>query len=114
MSDVLPLYQTLKKSEGTKDFSATERDQFITKIKSLDERGHELMYVLIRLYEQENESTILEFPYESKLSKSELKFSFDAIPVRLKHILNKFIDLHISKMDEENEMTKSREELGIA
>lgn len=112
-SDISPLYFNLKKDLKAADLSSEERDEFITKIKLLDEKGIELVYVIIRLYEIETTKMLSEFPYESTLfSKNELRFNLESLPIPLKHIISKFLTLHLDKMKEDCEISSSRKKIG--
>lgn len=110
-----PLYQNLKKeATSTADLTAVEKDLFQKKIKALDERGNEMVYVLIRMYEFETLNTLLELPFESKFqTKTELKFTLDNLPVQLKRIIYSFLNLHIDKMNEEAQLVTARKAMGV-
>ena len=95
-----PLYISLSKNIPKKDLSIAEKKAFIKNIKKIDQNGFELVYTLIRVYYMNNEDDISGFtiPYGGSFVKDELKFDLEIFPKDLKHILNKFLLLHIEKM----------------
>jgi hypothetical protein len=104
MSSIAPLYQTLKKDALTIDLSADQKDEFVKLVKTLDETGLEIVYILIRMYELDTTSKSEELPYGSKFTSKELKFDLENIPYQLKWILYKFVKKHLEKMSEEQMM----------
>jgi hypothetical protein len=113
-SDISPLYLNLKKDITTTDFTQDDKEKFTSRVKLMDERGNEILYVLIRMFEAEYTKTSTDLPYGSKFTnKSELKFNLDAIPNELKHMLLKFMNLHIGKMTEEKELSSHRKAMGL-
>ena len=66
-------------------------------IKTIDDNTAELIYALIRVYQLENnENNISTFtvPYDGKFIDNEIKFDLNELPIKLKHILFKFLKLH--------------------
>jgi hypothetical protein len=106
--DFTPFYQNIKSSTTSfsDDLTAEQRDEFISLIKSLDEQGHELVYVLIRMFERDTSDKISETPYCCKITTKDVSFEFDAIPLQLKWMIYKFSKLHADKMVEESTRTK--------
>ena len=106
MSSIEPLYQHLKKESLTIDLSGDQKEELVKLIKTLDESGNEIIYVLIRLYEFDSSSKSEELPYGSKFTSKELKFDLENIPIQLRWILYRFVKKHVEKMSEESTINK--------
>ena len=104
------LYNSLKKDVDNQPLSLSQRDDFFKNIKLLDDKGNEIVYVIIKMFEIENnpKTTRDNLPYESKFISKELRFDLDKIPDKLKHILNKFLNIHIKNMEEEKKINEER------
>ena len=99
-----PLYDTLFNDVNTnEDISDKEKEQFIKLVKSLDQIGYELMYVLIRVYQLENtdDKSTFKLPFGGKYIKDDIKFDMNELPNKLKHMLLKFVNIHSKKIEEE-------------
>jgi hypothetical protein len=106
-TDITPLYQNLKSgSSSAVELTAEQKEGFVNSIKSLDEIGHELVYVLIRMYERDTTDKISDLPYGCKITSKDMVFELDSIPLQLKWMIYKFSKLHLAKMTEESERTK--------
>lgn len=107
----LPLYDTLIKDLPEEEITIKQKDKFMKLIKDIDEYGSELIYVLIRLYQLENsdDKSTFKLPYGGKFVKHDMKFDFNELPNELKHILLKFIQIHIKTLKEENNYVENRE-----
>ena len=113
-----PLYNSLNKDIQKKDLSVREKQDFMSKIKNINNIGQELIYALIQFYYIENElddENITDvIPYkgitsqneESKSDNCNITWIFTNFPIKLRHILYKFILLHTEKMEEENNRRK--------
>jgi len=103
-----PLYDSLSKDLPQEDLTPTEKRLFIKKIGKIDNNGHELVYALIRMYQVENneENTSFTLPYNGIFVDSDINFDLDKFPIYLKHILFKFLSVHIDKMKEEKNIEK--------
>ena len=103
-----PLYDSLSKDLPEEDLTPTEKRLFIKKIGKIDNNGHELVYALIRMYQVENneENTSFTLPYNGIFVDSDINFDLDKFPIYLKHILFKFLAVHIDKMKEEKTIEK--------
>lgn len=101
MSSIEPLYQQLKKESLSVDMTVEEKEEFVKLVKTLDESGNEIIYILIRLYELDTTSKSAELPYGSKFTTKELKFDIENIPIQLRWIIYKFTKKHVVKMIEE-------------
>jgi len=106
-----PLYDNLIKDLPEEEMTLKQKDKFIKLVKDIDEYGSELMYALIRFYQLENsdDKSTFKLPYGGKYIKHDMKFDFNELPNELKHILFKFIQIHIKTLKEENSLTESRE-----
>ena len=60
-------------------------------VKNIDLDGSERIYVLIRMYQLENneDKTTFKIPYGGKYVKNDLKFDLNELPFELKQILYK-------------------------
>ena len=113
-SDISPLYLNLKKDIISTEFTQDDKEKFSSRVKLMDERGNEILYILIRMYESEHVKSSTDLPYGGKFTnKSELKFNIDSIPNELKHMLLKFMNLHRGKMTEETELSSHRKAMGL-
>ena len=94
-----PLFDTLNRdiSEDIKDLTDEEKEDFLVKFKKLDDKVHELIYVLIRVYDMKNNKGIHTLPFNAKQIKAGYKFDIDNLPIKLKQILYKFICIEIQK-----------------
>ena len=103
-----PLYDSLYKEAGDKDLSSAQRKNFLNKITSVDQDGYELIYALIKIYylNHTDESGIV-LPYDGKyVNKTDISFDFNTFPNKLKNILNKFLQAHIKKMEDDKSKFK--------
>jgi hypothetical protein len=106
MSVIASLYTNLVKDTTTTNLSPNEKDEFLKKVKIIDEKGSEIMYIIIKMFEIENNIKQI----ESKVSDKELKFDFDKFPEKLQVILDKFLTIHIKNMEEERAILNERKE----
>ena len=107
------LYNSLKKDIDNQPLSLSQRDDFFKNINLLDDKGYEIVYVIIKMFEIENNPKTSRdiLPYESKIFSKEVKFDLDKIPDKLKHILIKFLNIHIKNMNEEKKINEQRNNL---
>ena len=106
-SDITPLFLNLKSgTSNVVDLTQEQKEDIVKKIKTFDESGHEIIYILIRMYEKDTTGCMNELPYDGKLGTKELKLDIDLLPLQLKWMIYKFCKLHIEKMEEENARTK--------
>lgn len=103
-----PLYDSLSKNIPKNDLSVAEKGTFIKRFEKIDHEGHELVYALIRMYQMVNneQNTSFTLPYNGKYINNNISFSLDGLPIPLKHILYKFLSVHIEKMKEERTIAK--------
>ena len=103
-----PLYDNLFNDITTnEDLSDKQKDEFMKLSKTLDMSGYEIIYVLIRVYQLENteDKSTFKLPFGGKFLKEDIKFDLNALPNRLKHMLYKFIHIHVKTMEETNILT---------
>mgnify|MGYP001182897750 FL=1 len=99
-----PLYDRLNSElpqTDLKDLSVKQKEQCVEKLKHLDQNGQELVYMLIR---SSSEGVSL-VPYGGQMWKTDMRFNFNDFPVRLKHLIHKFLDLHTAVKRESTERT---------
>ena len=100
-----PLYDTLSNDiiDNPEDLSTKEKDDFLKMVKKIDSNGYEIIYVLIRVYQLENteDKSTFKLPFGGKFIKEDIKFDFDELPNKLKHILYKFINMHNKTLSQE-------------
>jgi len=98
------------------EFTPESQEFFLKNIKNIDEKGYEMIYILIKTFEIENNPLYnqLKLPYEgSGVPPKEMKFDLEKFPEKLKKILFKFLTIHIKNMEEEQKITKQRQNLNI-
>ena len=97
------LYNSLK-NESSSSNDVITKEKFIKNVNDLDERGQEMFYVIIKIHQMENKKEGLDqLPYESKFVSSKLRLDFEKLPNTLKHILSKFMEMHIKSIEEEKQ-----------
>ena len=98
-----PLYDSLSKDIPDLDLSLPQKRVFIKRISKIDNNGHDLVYALIRMYQVENheKNTSFTLPYNGTFIDKDIKFELDNFPITLKHILFKFLGVHLETMKEE-------------
>jgi hypothetical protein len=108
-SQSFPLFESLDKNIPKKDLTVKQKEEYNTKVSELDTSGKELVYALIMVFYINTEETPLVdiLPYKGKLvndqhGNSDISWVFSDFPIRLRHILYKFIMLHNKKMNEES------------
>lgn len=106
-----PLYDNLKKDLSDEEITTKQKDKFMKLIKDIDMNGQELLYALIRFYQIENsdDKSTFKLPYNGKFVKNDMQFDFNDFPNKLKHILLKFIQIHIKSMKEETIIKENRD-----
>ena len=103
-----PLYDSLNKNFPKKDLTVKEKEEFLNKIENIDEAGRDLVYALIQFYRIENEKELPSnvLPYkgireETSKGKENVTWNFTDFPIKLRHILYKFIQMHTQSMEED-------------
>jgi hypothetical protein len=101
------LYVSLKEPRK-ETFTLAQKDGVLKNISTLDEKGQEMVYMIIKYYflEHENNKNTDAIPYEGKFVSKNLRFDLEKFPSKLKSMLHKFISMHLSLMeDEKNRMS---------
>ena len=98
-----PLFNNLLKNIPTRDLFLSEKRTFMKNIEEIDTNGHELIYALIRVYqiEHKEDNTSFTLPYNGTYNDKNITFDLDHFPIKLKHILFKFLKVHLNKIKEE-------------
>ena len=107
MTSSSQIYETFCKDASNTELTATKKDEFIRNVKKLDERGNELLFILIKIHELKATDNP-NIPYEGKLSSDEIKFDMENIPGQLQHILYKFVSAHIKSLEEDTKLDQER------
>lgn len=109
-----PLYETLKKNLSKKDLTDLQKKRFIKSIPKLDNDTQNLLYALIKNYDQienDTKSPII-IPFKGRMDKDCINFDLSEFPNELKQLLYKFVMLHKKKMKEDKELEKSKQSIG--
>jgi hypothetical protein len=112
---IYQLYLSLS-TNNTFELTKDTSDFFLKNVKNLDEKGQEMIYILIKTFEMENNQVVEAFklPFEgSGIPPKEIKFDLDNFPENLKKIIFKFLNIHLKNMDEEQKIKKERENINI-
>jgi hypothetical protein len=92
---MIPVYNLIKSSlpENLTDLTDIEKQALVSAITNINKNGSELIYSIIRSYENDvgSDNTI---PFNGRIQKSGIRFEIDTFDIKLKHILQKFIDIH--------------------
>jgi len=103
-----PLYDDLKRQIPSKDLTIKEKERFIKDVKNIDYKGRELIFVLIQTYKLDNELIQEEFPYnclieenDSNKNTKDISWSLNDFPIKLRHILYKFVIVHFQSKKED-------------
>ena len=78
----LPIYEILFKETSNEDLSTKEKDEFMKIIKNIDQKGFEIAYALIRIFQLENneDKSTFKIPYGGKFVKDDLNFNLNDLP----------------------------------
>jgi hypothetical protein len=104
-----PLYDNLIKDLPKKDLRVKEKEEFIQNIKRINMDGLELVYALILVYagQNEKEDKTFHLPYKGIKEEEDDKglhtFSwvYTQFPIKLRHLLSRFVTIHLKKQEEE-------------
>jgi hypothetical protein len=97
-----PLYDNLIENISTTGLDQKEKKTIVDNIKKMDADGHRLLFSLIRYHQYKTGNIAgLEAPYAAKKQKAGYKFDIDNLPVELQYVIQKFSDLHLKKMQED-------------
>lgn len=92
---MIPVYTLIKNSiqDSKTDLSELDKQHLVHSINTIDKNGAELIYAIIRSYENDNggDNTI---PYNGKIQKSGIRFELESLDITLKKILFEFVKKH--------------------
>jgi hypothetical protein len=105
-----PLYDTLIKDINfKKDLSIEQKEEFIEKVEHIDDKGRDLIYALIQFHNiiNKDESITSGVPYSGNIenvgkNSENISWVFTDLPIKLRHILYKFITIHMETLKETN------------
>ena len=97
------LYADLEREAGKFKPSSKDPEQFLKNIKTLDENGTKLVFVIIRMFALKTyEGKMLDLPFKAKVSKVidgqtfDLDFDLQDLPVLLQRMLFIFCNKHLA------------------
>jgi hypothetical protein len=103
-----PLFDSLNKDLPKKDLSINEKEECVNKIQNIDSIGRDLIYALIQFYSisEEKIQNSDELPYKGTTKEitkgvQNLTWTFTDFPIKLRHILYKFIKVHTQSIEED-------------
>ena len=109
-----PLYDSLKNDTKPIDLTQEQKEDLIFNIRKMDEKGCELFFVLLKLFEIDSVPDASDgLPYECRYVAKEYRFDLEKFPDHLKQILYKFVKMHIKNMEEEVLISSERKGLNI-
>lgn len=104
-----PLYDNLNKNLPKKNLTIKQKKEFVLNIESFDYDTHEIIYVIIKYHQLENndEKNSFVLPYDGifntknneTVSGCDINFDFEKLPIKLQHILYKFMLVHKDKLE---------------
>jgi hypothetical protein len=122
MTDTFPLYDSLSKDLPKVEMNNAIKEEVISMINKLDQNGMNLLYVIIIIFSKKNQTkAVIESIENSKIvfkGKKDVnsdmtcnfKWNFNDLPVKLKYIIHKFLKLHLSTMQEEQNRSQTKEQ----
>lgn len=105
MTSTFPLYDTLyhkvqHANIGDPEITSSQKKAIISFIDSSQEHIHELVYVLIRMYQLQHDSAqSFILPYGGKKTKKGIKFNLNKFPHTLSHIIYQFVLTHTNTLE---------------
>ena len=112
MSDKFPLYDLYTKKLSKRDLSKKQKDDFVSKVKELDQKGKELLFMLIKVYHIETTSTNDYYlPYNGKENRKNISFDLEEFPKELKQLLYRFVKDHLKTMKNDKKEDKIRKQI---
>jgi hypothetical protein len=99
MSNNIPLYDNFYKSSVDKELTKQEREDFMEKIEQIDEKGAELVFVLLKKYAIDSGDKAL-IPLQGKYIGKNIQFDTKKLPHKLVRMIYNFITQHIETMKE--------------
>lgn len=98
-STSIPLYDNFYKSSSDKELTKEEREDFMKKIENIDDKGAELVFVLLKKYAIDNGDKTL-IPLQGKYIGKNLQFDTKKLPCKLVRMIYNFTTQHIRAMQE--------------
>lgn len=102
---MIPVYTLIKNSiQDTKtDLSDVDKQTLVQSINTIDKNGAELIYAIIRSYENDNggDNTI---PFNGKIQKSGIRFELENMDIFLKKILCEFVKKHTEMLSQDQDL----------
>jgi len=82
------------------NLSYDEQIDLCQQIKEIDDEGCEIIFALIKFYYIIIDHGFIEnLPYKPKVNKSGYKYELNSLPIQLIHIIQRFVQLHRSKIE---------------
>ena len=87
------LYENTKHSINPLDES--KKRYIVTTIPQLDERGHEILFFLVRMYHiQQTRDINFNLPYQTAVSVDGISCDLENFPTQLQHMIYLFTSMH--------------------
>ena len=100
-----PLFDNLQRDINniSIDLTNEEKKQFMEKIQLMNTDGFEKIYVIIQMYsiEYSTSNTSFSLPYSGTILKDEIRFDLEKLPIKLRHMIYRFINIHTDIMKED-------------
>uniref|UniRef100_A0A6C0KPV8 NET domain-containing protein n=1 Tax=viral metagenome TaxID=1070528 RepID=A0A6C0KPV8_9ZZZZ len=101
-TSLIHLFNSLKKDVQKENFPNDKREALLKHIALLDEKGQEMLYVIIKYHQLETKKDAIDqLPYESKFVSKNIRFDIEKFPNDLKYMIEKFVSMHLSLMEDE-------------
>ena len=119
-----PLYDSLIKNIPKKDLTSEEKDSIIEILNNLDQDGFNILYTIIHVFAINNKTKSIQdalsngkVPFKGKKDINDdmtcnFKWNFNDFPIKLKHIISKFLHMHQANMIDEADRVLKREQYG--
>ena len=108
----MELYQSLYENTKniTSELDGVKQSYVVSLIPKLDQKGHDLLFFLIRMYQnQQSHDITFQLPYQSSItndsqSKSthDIEFNLTKFPPQLQHMINMFVKMHYEYLSYES------------
>ena len=83
-----PLYDVLVKDLIDEDLSIDNKKELMELIPTIDDKGHQNIFALIRMYGlKTNSGQIFEIPYDGQKTNKQVKFTLDKLPNIIKQMI---------------------------
>ena len=99
-----PLYDNLSKNILKRDITLKQKNDFLIKVGSINKTGRDLLYALVKFYHihhEYDEVCSQNVPYNGEYKNNAVTWDLLDIPVKLRHILYRFLIIHTKSMEEE-------------